>query len=526
MAFVGELRPYQKEAFDRMVEEETMIVAYDMGLGKTPTTIAVLEKLLEDEEVRAGIIVAPASLKYQWMREIHKFTEGALVLVIDGTPAQRQKQYAIAHKYEYVIINYEQVINDWKYIKELEQDFVVLDEATKISNPKTKRTKGVKKMKPTFRYALTGQPLENRAEEVWSIGEWVDETVLGRYDIYDKTFIKRNKYTGKVIGIDNAPLLHSLLEEMMVRKKRTDPDVAPFLPAVEEEIYSVDFEGKARTLYRQIAGDLLQYLYEMKASTNFDLAAHYGQASGNQNFQQLGDIMSRFSCLAMLCTNPGILLKSAQRWEETKDLPKTQRDGSRYAHMLWKRGDLDGLPTQAPKTHAALELIEEIVTASPVNKVVLFSFYKDMLYDLKAQLRDRLGYKAVLFTGDMNAKQKDQAKLQFQFDSMTKVFLSSDAGGYGVDLPQANYLINADLPWSAGKWDQRNARIIRLSSEFDSVNLIHILMRGSIEERQYETLEEKRLIASAVVDGKGADKQGKITLSMGTLREFLERSEV
>jgi SNF2 family DNA or RNA helicase len=194
--------------------------------------------------------------------------------------------------------------------------------------------------------------------------------------------------------------------------------------------------------------------------------------------------------------------------------------------MLWKRGDLDGLPTQAPKTHAALELIEEIVTASPVNKVVLFSFYKDMLYDLKAQLRDRLGYKAVLFTGDMNAKQKDQAKLQFQFDSMTKVFLSSDAGGYGVDLPQANYLINADLPWSAGKWDQRNARIIRLSSEFDSVNLIHILMRGSIEERQYETLEEKRLIASAVVDGKGADKQGKITLSMGTLREFLERSEV
>ena len=142
-------------------------------------------------------------------------------------------------------------------------------------------------------------------------------------------------------------------------------------------------------------------------------------------------------------------------------------------------------------------------------------------------LADELkGYRPVLFTGDMNAKQKDAAKVHFQTDPKCRIFLSSDAGGYGVDLPQANYLISYDLPWSAGKIEQRNARIVRLSSTFESVTVLTMVMAGSVEQRMYDLLNEKGLVASAVVDGRGFDAKGKLDLNLATLKEFLRESSV
>ena len=128
---------------------------------------------------------------------------------------------------------------------------------------------------------------------------------------------------------------------------------------------------------------------------------------------------------------------------------------------------------------------------------------------------------SVLFTGDLNAKERHEVKKEFQDDPRIRVFLSSDAGGVGVDLPQANYLCNYDLPWSAGKMDQRNARIIRLSSEWEFITLLNFMVKGSIEERQYAMLEQKRAIASAVVDGTGINVKGQLELSLSTLSEFI-----
>src|SRR4051812_10046129 len=101
--FVGELRPFQIPAVERMVERGRMLVAYEMGLGKTVLTIAALEELFESDLVDSGLVLCTASLKYQWAAEIEKFTDGARVLVIDGTPTQRAAQYAKAGRAEYVI---------------------------------------------------------------------------------------------------------------------------------------------------------------------------------------------------------------------------------------------------------------------------------------------------------------------------------------------------------------------------------------------------------------------------------------
>jgi SNF2 family DNA or RNA helicase len=519
MAFVGELRPFQVEAVDRILERKAIVVAYEMGLGKTVLSIAVCEHLLENEIVREGLVVAPASLKYQWAKAIKQFTDNALVLVIDGPPKKREAQYAEAHKYEYVILNYEQVVNDWRHVRDLGRGFVVLDEATAIKSPTAARTKAVRKLTTDYRVALTGQPVENRPEEIYSLMEWVDSTVLGRFDIFDRTFIKRNHW-GKVERYHNLPLLHELLSEAMVRKTKEDPDVAPYMPDVVEEVVYVDFDGKSKKIYDRIADDLSVALLAAGHVGSWDIAAHYGKADSMQDLGPLGDVMARVMCLTMACVNPHLLVISAENYLKTKDKTKTQQVGSAYAAELLEAGVLNDLPAVAPKVKEVVSTVKELVDASPKNKIVVFSFFRGQLEALEQALQ-AVGVKCVQFHGGMDAKEKDAAKTRFQLDSATKVFLSSDAGGYGVDLPQANYLINVDLPWSAGKWEQRNARIIRLASEFKSVTLLHLLMRGSVDERQYDMLESKKLIASAVVDGKGADRMGHLEVDLDTLSEFL-----
>ena len=131
----------------------------------------------------------------------------------------------------------------------------------------------------------------------------------------------------------------------------------------------------------------------------------------------------------------------------------------------------------------------------------------------------------MLFMGGMSSQERDNSKKQFGDDPNTRLFLSSDAGGYGVDLPMANHLISYDLPWSAGKLDQRESRIIRLSSDFPHVTVTSFIMKGSIEERQYEMLQEKRLINKAFID-KGYDGRGQYEITLGSLSDFLSNSEV
>jgi SNF2 family DNA or RNA helicase len=173
---------------------------------------------------------------------------------------------------------------------------------------------------------------------------------------------------------------------------------------------------------------------------------------------------------------------------------------------------------------AVVEYIRDVLEADDNNKVVLFSFFKENLRLIQKATQPMT--RSVLFMGGMDAKERDQAKQQFSTDPNTRLFLSSDAGGYGVDLPMANYLISYDLPWSSGKLEQREARIIRLSSQFPHVTIATFVMRGSIEERQYEMLQQKKSINEAFVDGKHHDVRGGFDITLGSLSSFLRDSTV
>jgi SNF2 family DNA or RNA helicase len=219
----------------------------------------------------------------------------------------------------------------------------------------------------------------------------------------------------------------------------------------------------------------------------------------------------------MFCDNPSLVHWSAKQYADT-----TNTHGSEYANKLINQGILP--PTSGtPKLEAVIQYIEDVLEQNPANKVVLFSFFKENLRLIQEATKHVA--RSVLFMGGMSMLDRDNSKQQFSQDPNVRLFLSSDAGGYGVDLPIANYLISYDLPWSAGKLDQREARIIRLSSEFPHVNVVSFVMKGSIEERQYEMLQEKRNINKAFIDG-GYDVKGDYKLTLGALSEFITNSEV
>jgi superfamily II DNA or RNA helicase len=131
------------------------------------------------------------------------------------------------------------------------------------------------------------------------------------------------------------------------------------------------------------------------------------------------------------------------------------------------------------------------------------------------------GFGAVAYTGEMNAVKKEDAKVKFQTRSHIRVLVSSDAGGYGVDLPQANLLLNYDQPWSAGLAVQRNGRINRTSSEWSTITIQDILIKDSIEQRQFDMLQQKKSVANAVIDGEGINSSGGVDLTVGSLINFL-----
>jgi SNF2 family DNA or RNA helicase len=516
--FTGTLLPYQVEAVEAMVDRKKMLVAYDLGLGKTVLTIAALERM-KDENIIAepGIVICLSSLKYQWADQIRKFTDGAAYpVVIDGTKAQREAQYKDALDWghslvDYVIINYEQVVNDWEWVSQLARGFVVCDEATAIKSFRSKRSKHVKDLKSPIKFALTGTPIENgRPEELYSIMQFVDNKVLGRFDLFDKTFIVRNQFGG-VERYRNLPTLAKTMATASVRKRQQDPDVAPYLPdTIFAEPILVEFDAAGAKLYNQIARELLTDLDEAVDSfgSGFDLFSHYTGDKTNDVMDALkGKVMSKLTALRMLSDHPELL--------------KHSTTSSGYVGELEERGLLEKL-TKHPKLSTLKTYVDEFLDQNDDNKVVIFTSYVHMVW----LIQEHLGYMSAKYTGEMDAKQKEESKVWFQTDPDCRILVSSDAGGYGVDLPQANLLINYDLPWNAGLALQRNGRIRRASSTWPSIVIQDFLMGGSIEERQHAMLVQKMSVANAIIDGEGINDAGGVNLTVGTLRAFLENVSV
>jgi SNF2 family DNA or RNA helicase len=563
-----------------MVDRGLFLLTAGVGTGKSPMTIAAVEELHEEfGDDFCGIVVCAGGLKHQWRDQIAQFTGGtedskgtwtggAPCIVIDGGPDKRWELYerVLAEKPRWVILGYDQVVDDHNKVIELPQMFVVSDEVTTIKNPAATITQAFRAAfsDAPFRFGLTGTPTENgRPEEMFQLMVWVDDTVLGRVDLFDQTFCKRNRW-GKVTEYVNLPLFHEMMSECSVSLDPDDPDVAPYMPTMATpRRVLIELDAETARIYNEVMSPALRdELAEASKKTRggFDLFAHYAGDSGDATAQ--GRIMSKISCMRMLLAHPDQLINSAYEWLAASEVrerdpeawptvtktrvqvvkgrktsvkikvPKSM-PGSAYAAQLLDAGELDALD-ETPKLDEVVLDITEVLAGECwccrdtvehpelTNKVVVFSYHKLVLRILEK----RFGAVSVRYDGDMTLKKRNEHKKRFQRDPDTRLFLTSDAGGYGVDLPQANHLFNLDKPFTAGRVTQRNARVRRANLDFhDAVHVRDYLIDGSIEIFYADVTDAKQRVAQAMRTGRGTVKGG-IKMSADSLRMFLTEHKV
>ncbi len=461
------LYPYQMRGVLFAAYRGRTILGDDMGLGKSIQTMAAAELMARERGIERVLIVAPASVKYQWQHMIAAMTDRSVQL-IDGGTKQRKEQYARPAFYR--LINYELVLKDLDALNAWKPDLIVLDEAQRIKNWESKISRAVKKLKSLFCLVLTGTPLENKLEELYSIVQFVDDRQLGPafQFLHDHRVLDDN---GKLLGYRNLERVREKLQPILLR--RTRQEVLGQLPARTDITVYVEMTDEQRIPYTEQQTTLARLL-QKKYLTELDRRR----------------ILCCIANMRMLCDSTFLLDKQTN---------------------------------VSPKLEEFEERLRELVLEEK-HKVVVFSQWEMMLTKAAEVLeRSKIGY--VMLTGSVPGKQRSGLMERFRTDDACRVFLSTDAGGTGLNLQAADTVINLDPPWNPAVLEQRIARVHRLG-QHRPVQVINLVTRDSIEERVLKTIALKRSLFDGVFNGT-TDEVSFASLGqkafLDTVRELLDR---
>lgn len=462
------LFPYQVEGIAFLASRGRAVLADDMGLGKTLQAIAAAAWLHQNKELRRVLVICPASLKHQWAREIERFTKLS-VQVIQGGPAIRQAQYRKENTF--VIVNYDLVLRDLSIINQtLIPDLLLLDEAQRIKNWRTKTAACIKLIPSRYAFVLTGTPLENRLEDLYSLLQVVDHRVLGPLWRYMVDFHVTDE-RGKVLGYRNLTELRRRLAPVMLRRDRSL--VLDQLPARTQVRLDVPMTNKQRELHDAAM---------MAAGTIAEIAKRRPLTPHEQNRLMAALQQARMACDAAELVDP-----------ELKGSPKLD--------------ELQGL-------------LEDLCLQAGL-KVVVFSQWERMTALVEGILR-RLGIGSVRLHGGVPSAKRGDLLDRFRDDDGVQVFISTDAGGVGLNLQSASALINLDMPWNPAVLEQRIARVHRLGQP-NKVQIVLMIAEDSYEGRVAEIVQGKRDLFDNVVDPEATeDVVGVSKRQLETLIEDLD----
>ncbi len=440
------LYPYQQEGMLHLALKERALLGDEMGLGKTIQAIAACELLRRTQNIKTVLVVATASLKTEWEEQILKCTD-LPYLIINGERAQRLKQYR--QPSFFYLTNYEQMMSDSADVQHwVKPDVIILDEAQRIKNWQTKTAHAIKRLHSRYAFVLTGTPLENRIDDIYSIIQFLDPNLFGPLFRFNRDFYELND-KGKPVAYKNLDQLHQRLQPLLLRRRKQDvEDELP--PATTQEFFvGMTEEQQARYEEQQKYVSRLVKLAERRPLTP----------------EEDKKLRIHLASMRMLCDTPYILDA------DCRDCPKL----------------------------IELEHILEEILEDTQTKVIIFSEWERML-QLVRELTQKMGIGAAWHTGSVPQKKRRQEINRFKQDAHCRLFLSTDSGSVGLNLQVANVVINLDLPWNPAKLAQRVARAWRKHQE-RSVQVINLITEHSIEHRMVHLLSEKQNLAQGVLHG-------------------------
>ncbi|MFB3828447.1 MAG: DEAD/DEAH box helicase [Bryobacteraceae bacterium] len=444
------LLPYQERGAIFAACRGRVVLADDMGLGKTVQALAAAEMLRRRRGIQRVLVVAPASVKYQWKTEIENFTD-LPAQVIDGLLPHRRDLYASPKFFN--LSSYELVLKDVRYMHELAPDLIILDEAQRIRNWTTATARTIKQLKSRYAFVLTGTPLENKLEELFSVVEFIDGRRLGpAFRFLHEHRMEDEK--GKLLGYRGLDRIHEQLAPILLR--RTRQEVLTDLPARTDQILNVPMTPQQAEPYWE-QSDILAGLMRR------------WERQGWLSEIDLRRITCCIQNMRMLCNSTFLFDKKTNH---------------------------------SPKLEEFREVIRELAIEEG-RKVVVFSEYERMTH-LAGLALEKLGIGFVSLHGGVPSRNRGALMEKFRKDPACRVFLSTDAGGVGLNLQSASAVINFEPPWNPARLEQRIGRVHRLG-QARPVHVVHLLTRESIEERVWETLKLKKSLFAGVFDSPTAE---------------------
>ena len=460
------LYPYQKEAVLKAVLAGRFILADDMGLGKTVQSLAVSELLKKLNGIEKVLIVCPTSLKYQWEMEIKKFTKSNSK-VIEGGPHIRKEQYTGQEFYK--IVSYNAVTKDIEDVNKWQPDLIILDEAQRIKNWKTKTAQSIKRLDSPYCLVLTGTPLENKLEELHSLVEFVDKYRMGMLSrfLFDHQITDED---GKVTGYKNLNNIGESISPICIR--RTKKEVLKQLPARIDKILMVDVTQKQLDYHNEFYDNVCRLVLK---------------------WRRMGFLSEKDRQFLMIDLNRMRMVS-----DSTYILDQVTRHDTKIAELR--------------------TVLEEIFQ-NKEDKVVIFSQWERMTRLVAMEL-ESMGIKYEYLHGGIPAIERKDLISNFKNDPESRVFLSTDAGSVGLNLQSASVLINMDCPWNPAVLEQRIGRIHRLGQQ-KPVTIINFISRGTIEERMLQVISFKKQMFEGVLDG-GEDM---IFMGESKMKQFMKTVE-
>jgi len=463
------LYPYQVDGMLHLAFTERALLGDEMGLGKTAQAVAACALLRELRGVARVLVVCPVSVKAEWEEQITKFTDLPLRFVQGTKPARLACYEAPAF---FTIANYEQVMRDVADVNQrLRPDVVILDEAQRIKNWNTQTARAIKRLESRYAFLLTGTPIENRIDEIYSIIDYIDLQVFGPLFRFNRTFYELDE-RGRPVGYRNLDELQRRIRPLLLRRRKDEIEAQ--LPERVDNNYFVQMSPAQLELYGE---------YEARVARLVAIAQKRPLTREEQ-----AKLQRWLACMRMCCDTAYILT------------PQNR---------------------ECPKVHE-LEAVLEDLDVRRSRKAIVFSEWERML-ELVRALAGEMTLGFAWHTGSVpQAKRRDEIR-RFKHDPGCRLFLSTDSGGLGLNLQAASVVINCDLPWNPARLEQRIARAWR-KHQTRSVHVVNLISEGTIEHKMVGTLAAKQRLADGILDARGDLAEVRMPTAAG--ERFLDRLRV
>ncbi|WP_217242149.1 DEAD/DEAH box helicase [Streptomyces sp. AC555_RSS877] len=466
-ALAATLRDYQRRGLSWLARTTSLglgcCLADDMGLGKTITLIALhLHRQMDAESAGPTLVVCPTSLMGNWQREIERFAPGTPVRRFHGA---RRSLDDLADG-EFVLTTYGTMRLDARRLGEVPWGMVVADEAQHVKNPFSATARQLRSIGARARVALTGTPVENNLSELWAILDWTTPGLLGRLGSF------RTRYAQPVEGRQDpaaAERLARLVRPFLLRRRKSDPGIAPELPPKTETDRAVSLTPEQAGLYEAVVRETL------------------AEIAGADDMARRGLIVKLLTSLKQICNHPAQFLKEER-------------------------------PTIAGRS-GKLELLDELLDTilSEGASVLVFTQYVQMARIVERHLAAR-GTPSQFLHGGTPVPRREAMVRRFQDGEVPVFLLSLKAAGTGLNLTRAEHVVHYDRWWNPAVEAQATDRAYRIG-QTRPVQVHRLITEGTIEDRIADMLDRKRQLADAVL---GAGEAALTELTDKELAELVE----